>query len=243
MNAQEQKPLEEILGFLDGKEKVVLSGCGACATIFRTGGIEDLADMKERLETRGKEVIGTIGMPFGIFACYLPMSSGFYEQNSDILEAADAVLGQSCGDGIQAMREYLEEEMGIVKPIYPATNARGLSSGGPVRFDERCQACGDCKLGLTTGLCPLVQCPKGLLNGPCGGTREDGKCEVDPDKDCVWVKIYERAERLNQLNELVETMEPHDWSKQTRPRQLERKPIDLEEKLAGTKEALESMGI
>lgn len=243
MNAQELKPFDEILGYLEGKEKIVLSGCGACATIFHTGGIEDLDRVEEKLEEEGKEVIGKIGMPFGILACYLPLSSTFYEENRDVIEEADAILGQSCGDGQQALREYLEDEMNITKPIYPATDALGLSSGGPSEFKERCQACGQCELGKTVGLCPLVNCPKGILNGPCGGTREDGKCEVDPDKDCVWVQIYERIEKIKQLNAFVENLEPHDWSKQTRPRQLEKKPIDVKKELAGTKKAIESMGI
>ncbi len=243
MNAQELKSFDEILGYLEGKEKIVLSGCGGCSTIFHTGGIEDLDRMEEKLEEAGKNVIGKIGMPFAVFACYLPMSSDIYEEHQDVLEEADAILNQSCGDGMQAMREYLEEEMGIVKPMYPATDALGFSSGGPSEFQEECQACGECELGQTAGLCPLVHCPKGLLNGPCGGVREDGKCEVDTDKDCVWVKIYERMDKLNQLQEFVDNMDPHDWSQQTRPRQIEVEPLDLKEKLAGTKKALEEMGI
>jgi len=243
MNAQELKPIDEILGYLQGDKKVVLSGCGACATIFDTGGIVDLDRMESRLVAEGKEVIGKIGMPFGILACYLPLSSRFYEQNRGLLEEADAILGQSCGDGQQALREYLEEEMGLVKPVYPATNALGLSSGGPTNFRERCQACGECELGRTVGLCPLVNCPKGLLNGPCGGTRADGKCEVDEEKDCVWVQIYERAEKLKELGGFIERLEPHDWSKQIRPRQVEREPMDIAKELAGTKKAIESMGI
>lgn len=243
MNLQEPKPFEEILGYLEGKKKIVLSGCGGCATIFHTGGIDDLDRMETKLEEEGKDVIGKIGMPFGIFACYLPMSSMFYDEHRSLLEDADAVLSMSCGDGLQAMREYLEEEMDIVTPMYPATDALGFSSGGPSEFQEECQACGACELGKTAGLCPLVHCPKGLLNGPCGGTRDDGKCEVDPDKDCVWVKIYERMEKLDQLGDFMKNLEPHDWSRQTRPRQKELEPIDLEKELSGTKKAIESLGI
>src|SRR6056297_1472856 len=108
MNLQEPKPFEEILGYLEGKKKIVLSGCGGCATIFHTGGIDDLDRMETKLEEEGKDVIGKIGMPFGIFACYLPMSSMFYDEHRDVLEEADAILSMSCGDGLQAMREYLE---------------------------------------------------------------------------------------------------------------------------------------
>jgi len=49
------------------------------------------------------------------------------------------------------------------------------------------------------------------MNGPCGGTR-DGKCEVNPDLDCAWVKIVERMEKLGRLDELTKVFPPRDWS-------------------------------
>lgn len=243
MNAQVQKPFEEILGYLEGYKKVCLMGCGGCATIFHTGGIKEVGEMAERLQKEGKEIVGQIGLPFAVFACYLPMSSMFLEEHRGEIENCDAMLMMSCGDGAQAVREYLEGEMGIVKPMYPSNNALGFSGGGPEEFKEECQACGECELGKTAGICPLVQCPKGLLDGPCGGTRPDGKCEVDPEKDCAWVQIYERLEKLNMLEQYSEILEPHDFSKQTRPRTLKVEAINLEEKLAETKRAIESLGI
>jgi hypothetical protein len=58
-----------------------------------------------------------------------------------------------------------------------------------------CQMCGQCVLHSTGMTCPMT-CPKTLRNGPCGGVREDGHCEVKPEMRCVWVKANERAERL-----------------------------------------------
>ena len=58
-----------------------------------------------------------------------------------------------------------------------------------------CRMCGQCVLHSTGMTCPMT-CPKTLRNGPCGGVREDGTCEVDPTMRCVWLKAYERAERL-----------------------------------------------
>jgi hypothetical protein len=63
-----------------------------------------------------------------------------------------------------------------------------------------CQACGNCVLGLMEYVCPMT-CPKNLRNGPCGGTL-NGQCEVYPDKPCVWVKVYERAQAANRVEEL-----------------------------------------
>jgi len=54
-----------------------------------------------------------------------------------------------------------------------------------------CRSCGQCVLDKTGLICPMT-CPKGLRNGPCGGTLE-GRCEVLPDKECVWVRIHERT--------------------------------------------------
>jgi methylene-tetrahydrofolate reductase-like protein len=58
-----------------------------------------------------------------------------------------------------------------------------------------CQMCGQCVLHETGLTCPM-NCPKTLRNGPCGGVRPDGTCEVKPEMRCVWLKAYERSERL-----------------------------------------------
>src|SRR2546421_1215431 len=58
-----------------------------------------------------------------------------------------------------------------------------------------CRMCGQCVLHSTGMTCPMT-CPKTLRNGPCGGVREDGTCEVDPTKRCVWVKAHRRSHAL-----------------------------------------------
>jgi hypothetical protein len=63
---------------------------------------------------------------------------------------------------------------------------------GPI-FD--CRMCGQCVLHSTGMTCPM-NCPKTLRNGPCGGVREDGTCEVDPTMQCVWLKAYRRSRTL-----------------------------------------------
>lgn len=56
-----------------------------------------------------------------------------------------------------------------------------------------CQMCGQCVLHSTGMTCPMT-CPKTLRNGPCGGVREDGHCEVKPEMMCVWTKAYHRTQ-------------------------------------------------
>jgi hypothetical protein len=58
-----------------------------------------------------------------------------------------------------------------------------------------CRMCGQCVLHSTGMTCPMT-CPKTLRNGPCGGVREDGHCEVVPEMPCVWLKAYDRSRTL-----------------------------------------------
>ena len=58
-----------------------------------------------------------------------------------------------------------------------------------------CRMCGQCVLHDTGMTCPMT-CPKSLRNGPCGGVREDGACEVDPQLECVWLKAERRSRTL-----------------------------------------------
>jgi hypothetical protein len=72
-----------------------------------------------------------------------------------------------------------------------------------------CRMCGQCVLHSTGLTCPM-NCPKQLRNGPCGGVRPDGGCEVDPAMRCVWLKAYERSRRLPWRAGLDEVRPPLD---------------------------------
>ena len=58
-----------------------------------------------------------------------------------------------------------------------------------------CRMCGRCVLSSTGMACPM-NCPKQLRNGPCGGVRADGNCEVRPAMRCVWMEAFAGAERI-----------------------------------------------
>ncbi len=89
-----------------------------------------------------------------------------------------------------------------------------------------CRACGDCQLAWTGGICPVTSCSKGLLNGACGGADKDGRCEVNPEYRCAWVKIYKRLERLNQLENLLKVRDERDYSKLNRKRDITMKELN-----------------
>ncbi len=227
MIGQIQKPIDEILEYLEGKEKVVLVGCGGCATVFHTGGETEVKEMAKNLSETGKQVLAAIAPPFGEFTCYAPWSKSRLSKYRKEIEECDAILMLSCGDGLQVVRELiLEEEFDLAKPIYPGTNPIGHMGGGPTLFKEKCQQCGECELGKFAGICPLTQCAKGLLNGPCGGSK-DGKCEVDSERDCAWIKIYERLKTLGELEKMKKIVGPKDRSKMTRPREIEVAPLEM----------------
>ena len=69
------------------------------------------------------------------------------------------------------------------------------------------QSCGQCIVGFTGLSCPM-NCPKTMRNGPCGGVRADGKCEVKPEMDCVWVKAWEGNQRLKEDEYPIQFLQP-----------------------------------
>jgi hypothetical protein len=74
-----------------------------------------------------------------------------------------------------------------------------------------CRMCGQCILHSTGMTCPM-RCPKNERNGPCGGVRLDGNCEVFPDRPCVWVLAWERSRRLPLWRDDMERLNPPvDW--------------------------------
>ncbi len=75
----------------------------------------------------------------------------------------------------------------------------------------KCQMCGQCILHSTGMVCPM-NCPKQLRNGPCGGVRSNGHCEVRPEMVCVWVRAWENARRMPRYgDELLLIQPPHNW--------------------------------
>ena len=113
------------------------------------------------------------------------------------IDAADTVLVFSCGVGVQTVSEYLE-----TKRVLAACDTYALPGGqGVTPLEYDCKQCGECYLNLTGGICPLTACSKSLVNGQCGGSK-DGKCEVDPNMECGWERIYRRLKMVGRLDAL-----------------------------------------
>jgi len=207
-----QKDFDEIIEALSGERKVFIAGCTDCATTCKVGGEEELEKMKKKLEGAGIEVTGTCVFDT---ACLSGEVRQKGKDNQEALKNADSILVLACGTGVQTIGDQLGYR------VHPGLES--LFIGEVVRlgkYEEKCRACGDCVLEYTEGICPVTRCSKGLLNGPCGGYSKDGKCEVDPEKDCAWLLIYERLKERGRLDKMKKMREPKDYSTMLSPRRL-----------------------
>jgi ferredoxin len=208
-----QKDLKEILKYLSGEKNIFLVGCGECSATCKTGGEDDVKRIKDLLEKEGKTITGYCVPSAPCISAKVKMELA---KNRKSIESSDAILVMACGLGIQSVKENLRVE----KSIHVGCDTLfmgAIDSNGA--FLERCSACGDCVLELTGLICPVTRCPKSLLNGPCGGQNK-GKCEVDKNRDCTWILIYNELKKHNKLDLLKEIKPPRDHSKATKPREL-----------------------
>ncbi len=198
-----QKPLEEILKYLEPYKKVYVIGCGTCPAMLHTGGKAEVVDMKGKLEQAGKEITGWMVIPT---ACD-SLTKDAMEEEASRINSAQAILVMSCAYGVQTVGLYTG------KAIYPALESLFVGKEEkPGSFVEVCAQCGNCRLGRTAAICPIVRCAKSLQNGPCGGSS-GGKCEVDPNTPCAWQLIIDRLSALGELDKLEEIEPPQDWSR------------------------------
>lgn len=213
MIVSEQKPLKEILEFLKDYKKIFLVGCGECATTCKSGGEEQLKQIKQELEKAQKQVLG---MAIPSAPCIAAQIKQELAKNLKLLKQAEAILVLACGLGVQSVKD--NDRLGLV--VLPGCNSLfGAVVDAKGDFYEKCSVCGECVLDITGGICPITLCPKGLLNGPCGGMHKE-KCEVDKDKDCAWVLIYKELKKRNKLEVIKKIQAPKDHTKTTKPRKL-----------------------
>ena len=103
--------------------------------------------------------------------------------------------------GLNRVYNALENVLVALAPMFRAIGYERLER--PMAFLERhvkgllfdCKMCGQCVLS-STGMSCSMNCPKNLRNGPCGGVRANGNCEVKPEMRCVWVEAWTGAGRI-----------------------------------------------
>ena len=196
MIVAEQKPLDEIRRMITPYERVLILGCGTCMTVCDAGGEREVSFLHSALRV-AQAKSGNEAHTFSEYTLKRQCDPEFLDLLDDKIADVDTVLSLGCGIGVQALAERFP-----ALPVLPGVNTSfmGMAKEFGV-WDERCAACGDCRLAETAGICPITRCTKGILNGPCAGTK-NGKCEANKDMDCAWVLIYKRLERLEQLEKM-----------------------------------------
>ncbi len=194
------KPLEEILALLKDEDDIFIIGCNVCAAKLKTGGEPEVLEMCRKLEKSGKHVVGW-ALPTA--ACSVRSFDSLVQKNEKITEAR-CILVMGCGSGVSTVAGVTEV------PVFGSNDTLSLggSSEGKLLFNQ-CVMCGKCTIGEFGGICPKARCPKGLLNGPCGGSI-DGMCELNRENDCVWTLIYNRLKKIERLDLLYKIHAPQE---------------------------------
>ncbi len=219
MIISQKKSFEELVEDLEGDQKIVILGCGECATATRTGGEPEVADMKAKLEELGKQIVFTEVIHTG---CHELDVKRILRHNKEAVDQADAFLVLSCGAGTQAARACTDKHVVPgCDPLFLGNIQRSMD------FLEKCSHCGACVIDDYGAICPITRCAKGLVNGPCGGTSH-GKCEVDPEMPCAWTLIHEQLKKEGRDDKRKAIHEPKEWNVIKRPGVLvERGPEKL----------------
>jgi ferredoxin len=211
MIVAKRKPIDEIKEMLKPYQKILVLGCGSCVAICMAGGEKEAGLLATELAMAFE--LDKTPKQIDNLTILRQCDKEYIEEVKDKLKGYDAILSIACGVGVQ----YTAEALGGEKILLPGLNTTFL--GATVEagtWAERCRACGDCVLAEYGGVCPITMCSKSLMNGPCGG-HEKGKCEVDRNRDCGWVLIYERLKKLNKLELLTAIHKPKNYGAVKRP--------------------------
>jgi ferredoxin len=218
----ERKPIDEVLGMVGDFQKILVVGCKGCVTVCNAGGRKEVGILSSIIRlAREKE-----HRPIDIVEHTLERQCDpeYIDQLDGMVQGVEAVLSMACSIGPQFIAKRFPETR-----VFPALNTNFL--GGALEhgvWAEFCQACGNCKIHLFGGLCPIARCSKSLLNGPCGGSS-GGKCEISKDVDCVWHLIVEKQMEQGKLEDLLQLKPVKDWStsRDGGPRKIVREDLKL----------------
>ncbi|MDD5313290.1 MAG: methylenetetrahydrofolate reductase C-terminal domain-containing protein [Dehalococcoidia bacterium] len=204
MIVAERKTIPELIDILQGHKNVLVLGCGTCVTVCLAGGEREVSIIASALRIASR----TQNLDFKVSELTIERQCDniFIEQAAEAIDKSDAVLSLGCGAGVQAIAERYPR-----KPVYAGLNTKflGILEERGI-WTEKCAACGACVLHEYGGICPVTRCAKHMLNGPCGGSKED-RCEVNPDRPCAWQLIYQRLKSIGQLQKLEQVTMPKNW--------------------------------
>ncbi len=185
------KPPDELARLVEGVDRIRVVHCQKCFRPYREDKEPECLSLAELLGPASHKLAGCTQVDFLCQPSHAPDKFSFLEERGE----ADAAIGViACGLGVQLVARLFPgtRVLALTDTIPRGGNATCVTAYHGIALGaEKCAACDQCYLDLTGGICPVVNCAKSLLNGPCGGARE-GRCEVDPERNCAWIDIYER---------------------------------------------------
>jgi len=186
------KGIDELAQQLEGKDNLFVIACNKCFKEFEDVDELDCEEFLNFAAECGKNITTSIKFDF---LCNKEQTLRKLREYNPIPEGTEHVVVISCGLGVQTMADAVD------LPVIAAANSLNYTGHhGMALTKKACDACAQCYLNLTGGICPIVDCSKSLINGQCGGAK-NGKCEVSPDKDCAWEKINARLAAQGRLEE------------------------------------------
>ncbi len=197
------KEIDELSPYLAGTDNVFVIACNKCFKEFETVDEPECEELVRMVTEQGRTVTGSARIDF------LCNGTQTAKKLQDMIpEGTKSIFVASCGLGIQTVAGLADV------PVFAAANSLNYTGHhGMALTKKACDACAQCYLNITGGICPIVDCSKSLVNGQCGGAK-NGKCEVDPDKDCAWEKIQNRLAKQGRLEELMkQPVQLRDYSK------------------------------
>lgn len=197
------KDNDELVSLLAGKDNLFIVACNKCFKEFETIDEPDCAEFEKIVAEQGKTITGSAKVDF---LCNKVQTERKFQEM--IPEGTENIFVISCGLGIQTVADMADVS------VYAASNSLNYRGHhGMALTKKSCDACAQCFLNITGGICPIVDCSKSLVNGQCGGAK-DGKCEVDSNKDCAWEKIHKRLEKQGRVEEFLnQPIQVRDYSK------------------------------
>lgn len=197
------KSSEELSDALAGTDNIFVIACNKCFKEFTGEEEPECGEFEAFAEAQGKDVTGAVRVDF---LCNKVQT--LRKLRDAVPAGTESVFVISCGLGIQTVADMLPLPVFAASDSIPCRGHHGMAL-----TPRTCDACAQCYLNVTGGICPVVDCSKSLLNGQCGGAK-DGKCEADPSRDCAWEQIQRRLEKLGRLEEFRDQpVQLRDYSK------------------------------
>ena len=197
------KSVDELAPVIAEANNIFVIACNKCFKEFENTNEPDCEAFEKIVADQGKTIVGSAKVDF------LCNKTQTVKKFDDMIpEGTESIFVVSCGLGIQTVAEIADV------PVYAASNSLNYTGHhGMALTKKACDACAQCYLNMTGGICPIVDCSKSLVNGQCGGAK-NGKCEVSPDKDCAWENIQQRLQKQGRIAELTaQPVQIRDYSK------------------------------